>query len=794
MIKNYFIVAIRNIKRNLSHSLMNVLGLSLGITCSFVLILMISHFTSFDNYHAKGDRLYRINSIREINGAADFQVGVPAPFPDAVRSDIGGLDDVLFISYQESGQISIENNGDRSLYLEESGIAYTTPDFFDHFDRKIVAGSLTSFANPNQVILSQKWANRYFGDEVALDRTLRLDNDRDLRVVAVMEDVPSNTNFPFDMIISYESIREEKLARGWNSIASDDQCFVLLAASHLPSEIESQFPALIEKHFGEGVSERVEMFLQPITELSFDSRFENFRFQTISQASIAAMGVIALFLILTACINFVNLSTAVAVRRSKEVGIRKVMGSQRGQLVFQYLSETFLITFVALAISIGLTEIGLIKVNSYFNTDLHVDLSSAWQMFTLLAIWIVISIASGAYPALLLSGFSPALALKSKISNRSIGGISMRRGLVVFQFVISQVLVVGTIIMLTQMDYFMSKDLGFKREAIITLPLQDTENVNKKKVLKSELGRIPGVSSVTLCLSPPSSGSQWMTRVAVDGVEGERLRVQEKEIDEDFLSLFDIPLIAGRELSPSDTIIGYLVNEELVRTAGISSPDEIVGKNLWWGQTALPIVGVVKDFHTTSLNNKIQPTILFSDIATSQNISLKVDPGSFNSTIKDIEEVWQAQYGEYLFTYEFLDEEIASFYEKEEKMSGLLVAFSVIAIVIGCLGLYGLISYMANEKEKEIGVRKVLGASANQIMAIFSKELLVLVGISFLIASPFAGYVMHQWLQGFEYHIDLNWTMFVGGVAVTFVIAFVTVGYRTFKAAYTNPVDTLRSE
>ena len=794
MIRNYFTITIRNIQRNLSYTLINVFGLALGITCSLVLFLMISFFTSFDNFHKNGDRIYRVVNSSDHNGRENFGAGVPSLLPDAMRTDISGLEHVLFISGSNNGLFSIEGNGTRKIFEQEEGFGYTDSTYFTFFNRRLLEGNqMTALSEPNQVLLSRKTAARFFGETEAMGQLIRLNNDIDLKVTGILDDYPNNTSFPFDILISFSTIRKQKEEQGWNSTYSDDQCFVMLADGVTAESVDTQFPAFIEKYQGEKNAEEMKRWLQPLSELNYDSRFSNYRYSTVSKTSIMAMGVVALFLLITACINFINLSTAVAVKRSKEVGIRKVLGGQRLQLIAQYLSETGLITLMALIISIGLSELTLIKLNSFLDLDLHVNFYEPNTVVFLLLVWMAVSTLSGFYPAMLLSGFSPALALKNKITNRSTGGFALRRSLVVFQFVISQYLIVGTVILLSQMNFLQNKDLGFSKDAIISVPIPDNAPVNNKKALKSELSRMGGVDMVSLCSALPSSGSVSMTNFQLQGVEENHI-TQVKLADENYRELFDIEFLTGRDLAGLDTATTCLVNEELVRAVGIENPEDIIGRVITiWGRQ-LPVVGVVKDFHTMSLEREIDPTIIFNRLELYQEMAVRLKSGSFNETIEQIEKAWTTQYPDYLFSYDFLDEQIKEFYEGEQKMSVLLIIFSGIAIAIGCLGLYGLISFMANEKEKEIGVRKVLGASTGNILFIFSREFVILIVVAFVIASPLAGYIMSQWLDNFAYKVPLNGLMFITGISITLIIAFLTVGYRSVKASITNPVEALRNE
>ena len=794
MLKNYFTIAIRNLTRNLSYSAINVFGLALGITCSLVLFLMITFYTSFDNYHDNKDRIYRVVSQSFNNGREGFGAGVPVPLPGAVQSDISGIEHVLFISGSHDGLITIEKNGSRKIFEQEDGFAFTDSTYFTFFNRRLLSGDYrTALQEPGQVLLSEKAANKFFGHDNPMGEFIRLNNKTDLKVTGVMEDYPGNTNFPFDILISYATIAKESREGEWGSTMSDNQCYVMLERGVLPEAIDRQFPAFIKKYQGDRASQELKRWLQPLAEINHDSRFGNYRYTTISWSSILAMGVVAAFLLITACINFINLSTAVAVKRSKEVGVRKVLGGQRLQLVGQYLAETGLVSLVSLLLSVGFAELVLIELNSFLGLDLHVDFYNGRLIFFLLLVWVLVSIVSGLYPALLLSGFSPALALKNKITNRAAGGYTLRRGLVVFQFLISQLLIVGTVILLSQMDFLNSKDLGFEKDAIVTLPIPGNAPANNRRALKSELLRMNGVVNATLCFTPPSSGAVAMTGFTLEGVEGSHL-AQVKMADADYVGLFGIKLIAGNGLAGLDSANSCLVNEQLLKAVGIKKPEDMIGRVLSiWGME-LPVAGVVKDFHTMSLTREIDPTVIFNSFQDYSSISVKLKAGPVKKTLQKIKKSWSALYPDFLFSYQFLDNEIREFYETEQQMSSLLVLFSCIAIVIGCLGLYGLVSFMANEKEKEIGIRKVFGASVGHILYIFSKEFIFLILVAFALAAPLASFIMSGWLENFAYRVPLSAGMFFVGLAITFIIALLTVGYRSVRASVANPIHALRNE
>lgn len=417
----------------------------------------------------------------------------------------------------------------------------------------------------------------------------------------------------------------------------------------------------------------------------------------------------------------------------------------------------------------------------------------------LLSVTAFVGLLSGLYPSLVVSGFKPVFAIKNQINNRNSSGYFLRRGLVVLQFFISQFFIIGTIVLISQMNYFRSQDLGFRKDAIINIPIPEnerlgfTDGTSKMKTLREEVMRINGVELASLNSHPPSSGSVSSTDFSVEGKE-ERYGTQVKMVDGNYVDVYGLELVAGTNILDLDTARGFLVNEKLATMVGFANPKDIVGKNIrMWGKT-LPVVGVVKNFHTMSLHEPIEATILLNRIRTYFNLSLKVNPHTYQETLKQVQQKWEATYPNFIFSSQFMDEEIKEFYEREEKMSKLLTVFTSVAIFIGCLGLFGLATFMANQKTKEIGVRKVLGASVESIVMLFSKEYVKLILLGFALAAPLSWYVMNQWLSDFAYKISLGPTIFVVGLVITFLIAIITVGYRSLRAATVNPVDSLRSE
>lgn len=791
MLKNYVKIALRHLRRNISYTFINLAGLTLGVTGSIILFLMVWFLTSFDQEHPAANRTYRIVHTSQMQDRVRHGTGLPNPMPGAVAEEITGIETVLRISSCENMLVRVESQpGQSNLFEEENGIAYTEAAYFELIQQPLLAGS-GLLNQPYQAVIGRSLAQKYFGSQEPVGKTLRIDNQFDVTITGIMADPLVNSSFPFELLISWATVRESRLAEGWGSVSSSDQCFVRLSPGTNPQAVNNQFPAFVDKYQKSDI--RAWSYrLQPITALKYDPELSNFRDDTVTKESIGVMVVIALFLVLTACINFVNLNTAVLSRRMKEAGIRKVLGSQRRQLIIQHLCETAMLTALAIVLSAGCAELALLKLNPFLKMHLHIKLFQPSQALFFAATWIVLSLVAGLYPAYLVARYKPVLILKNNLNNRAAGGFMMRRTLVVMQFAISQVLLIGTIIVLSQMSYLQHKDLGFQQQATIGVHLPEIDNLQKKRHVREAVRQFPGVEAVSLCFRPPSSGENALTDITIEGVE-DNVIVYLKATDDAYVNLFDLTLLAGHNLPTSDTVRGVLINERTLKLTGVTDPQDALGRRVGLWDYEEPIVGVVKDFNTRSLRTAIDPVVLYNDLSEAETLVVRLTPGHFKETLAAIESAWKAQYPNFLFSYYFMDQKIGEFYEDVQKDFTLLTLFSGVAIFIGCLGLYGLVSFMAHQKEKEMGVRKVLGATTTQIMMRFSREFVVLTLIACLLSIPVAGYYMNQWLADYAYHIPLNGSVFILAVLITLCIALLTVSYRSFRAADKNPADVLKA-
>lgn len=805
MLKNYFITAYRNLLRKRTSTFFNVAGLTLGIACSTVLFLLLHRTLTYDKFQSKYDRIYRVVSESDNNGEKFYTPGIPNVLSPAFKTDFPEAEEVAFTSYTQDGLILIpQRTGEPKKYYEEDGIAFTEQSFFRIFDWKPLHGDLSNAVkNPNEAVLAKSIALKYFGRENAMGELFNFD-DVDYKVTAIVDDPPGNTDFPFTIILSYETVRKSYEEQGWGSTSSNNHNYFLLKEGVDISTLEARMASFTDKHIGKDNYDHRIFNIQPLSTVHYDTRYHGYSYNVTSSGEILLMGVIAFFLILTGCVNFINLSTAESIKRAKEVGIRKSLGSSRGQLIFQFLGETSIVTFVSILLALVLAQLVLSYLNPFMNIDLSLDLTNNTAIVVFLVVtFVLVSLLSGIYPAFVVSSYKPAMVMKSSSGSSASGGMMMRRVLVVVQFVISQFLIIGTIVILSQMNYLKTKDVGYNKDAIIimSIPEQETFAKNqelkssKMRTLKNEIQRLAGVEQASLSNTPPSSGNVNGTGFIMEGeTEEQRKDTQLKTVDGDYISLFGLKLIAGRNLNDYDTATEYVVNRQFAKVAGYDNPQDIVGKRakIWGG--LYPIVGVVEDFHTTSLHQKIEPTVLFNRLSHYRTLNVKVNPNNYKASIDGAKKLWEASYPKHIFEYAFLDERIREFYESEGKMSVMIGAFAGIAIIIGCIGLFGLATFMANQRTKEIGVRKVLGASVQGIIYSFSKEFIVLIVIAFIFAAPLGWLAMSSMLEEFSYRISLGPVIFGSALLTTLIIALITVGYRSFQAATANPVNSLRNE
>ena len=803
MLRNYLKTTFRTLWKHKSHTVINVLGLSLGIASCVVIFLVLRYELSFDTFHTNADRVFRVVTTFKQDGSGRNQVGTPKPFPVAFAQDFAQEAQVLTIElYHYWNQVKV---GERSIILEETPnegvtIAFTENAYLDFFDFPLVTGNRDHILRqPNEVVITQTVAERLFDHpSEAMGTIINLDDSLDLKIVGVMDPLPVNTDFPFEMLISYATLERTQAAdENWRSNSSDFQVFVMLNEMVSAGQIEDQLPDFLAKYAGEDYTDDKTLALQPLADMHFNSDFSNFKYRSMSREVIWSLGLVALMIILTACINFVNLATALSTQRAREVGVRKVLGGSQGQLITQFLGEAALITLLAVILALGLTELAVMKLNSFAEYQNAIQLSLTGSTLTFfLALTGVVTLLAGLYPAWVLARFRPIEAIKNQVSNRTNRKFSLRQGLVVFQFGVTQVLIISTLVITYQLRFIEEASLGFDKEAVVVAHFQEHTPQDLAE-MRNRITSHSGVEHFSLSMAPAMSGSFWISNFYVPGDSSDVDRNTQRQFaDEHYFDTYGIQLIAGEGLVASDTTNRYVVNETFARRLGYDPPADIVGTSISFNgrQNDLPITGVVGDYNVASLQQKIGPLVISSHADRYQTMNLKINMAQAPEVLRHVEGVWKDIYPEAPFDYEFLDESMAQFYASYTRTFTLIQVFSGVAILIGCLGLYGLVTFMAEQKTKEIGVRKVLGATVFNIVNLFSREFIKLVLIAFILAAPLAYYVMRGWLQNFEYRIDLGWGVFAGGIVATLVITLLTVGYRSLRAALANPVDALRNE
>jgi putative ABC transport system permease protein len=803
MLKNYFRISFRNLSHNKVYAAINMLGLATGIAVCLVIFLVIRFETSFDNFHQKKARIYRVLTEYHHADSKDifYGKGVPFALPQALQSSFTELEEVapVFADYNDQLNILNGNGGTERKFKEEKGVFYTSPAFFKIFDFPLLAGTYASLKDPGNVLLTKESAEKYFGDwKQAVGKTIKINNRYTLKVSGILASIPANTDFQLKAVIAYGTGFTGEIARSkeWDGTGDRFGCYFLLPPNASASGFNKQLIAYSKKM--KAADNKDVQTIQSLNAEHYDTQAGNFSGKTISRNLIRAMWLIAIFILLIACVNFTNLSTAQAVNRAKEVGVRKVLGSNRWQLQLQFIAETFLIVLASIILSLLIAWLVL----PYFNNLLELPLSIGHENvlsigWFLLAMSLAITFLAGFYPSVVLSAFNPINALKSKLSAKSNKGISLRRGLVVFQFIIAQSLIIATLVIARQMSYFSSQPLGFDKNTIVNIPVpEDSVSNSRLGFLKDQLKTVKGIQNISFNSNTPveDNNDNWSFINYNHSIKHSDFYSIVKMADNEYVPGFKLPLVAGRNLGVSDTIREVLVNEMVLKNLGVKNPQDALNKEIEVWDKKGTIVGVLKNFYTRSFRDDLAPLVLASNKREYSEASIKLDSRELTASMKSIEKIWGDTYPDYVFEYKFMDEKIDSFYKNESQLSHLYNIFAMIAIFLSCLGLYGLASFMAVQRIKEVGIRKVLGASGSHIVYLFSREFIILIAIAFLIATPLTWYFMNQWLQNYPFRIELSARLFLTGGLASVIIAITTVSFQAIKAAMSNPVTSLRSE
>jgi ABC-type antimicrobial peptide transport system permease subunit len=765
--------------------------------------VLIQFHLSFDNFHADKEQVYRLLTEYHHSDTKDvfYGAGISPAIPQGIRVEIPEIAAVVPIYSQNNDQIQVLDAAGQAekKFKETSRVFATTPAFFKLFNFPLIAGTASSLKDPNNALLSQETAEKYFGNwKNAIGKIIKWNNKDLVKITGILAPIPKNTDFQLKVVIAMGTGFTAQYAKStdWNSTNNSFGCYILIPASVSVAHINNRLRAMVKSHHSDGVTDSE--IAQPLKEVHFDSQAGDFSNITISPQMIRLLWLIACFILVIACVKFINLATAQAVNRAKEVGIRKVLGDNQGQLQLQFLMETFLIVFFSGLLSLLFSMITIPFAGKILDLPLSAALLLQTDVVLFLAVLIVVvTLLAGVYPSLVLSGFNPIDALKSKIAVKSAKGISLRRALVVFQFVVAQGLIICTLIIVRQMNYFNTANLGFVKDAVINVPFPDDSISNTKiDYLKTQLNAMNGVEQASFSAGVPTGeDAMWGWFNFDHAPKHTDFYSIFKLVDDHYISTYQLKLVAGRNLSPSDTMREFMVNEALVQKLGIKKPADILNKEIALNPKMKgQVVGVLKNYHNRSLKNEDAPMFVTTFKRAYNLANIKLASKGMAATLPAIEKLWNRAFPGNAFEYQFLDERIALMYKQERQLADIYTWFAAVAIMLSCLGLYGLASFMAVQRIKEVGIRKVLGASVSGIVYLFSKEFVALIIIGFLIASPVAWYLMNKWLQDYTYRIQIRWDIFALSAFVALVIALATVSFQLLKAALANPVKSLRSE
>ncbi len=800
MFKNYFKTAWRNLLKNKGFSLINITGLTIGLTCCLLIALYIQNELSFDKFETKGARIARVimhysfNGSNATNGGNFTSVRVAAIFPKTfpeIESAVKMVERSRVVKYEDK-------------LINEKRFMFADPTFFNIFSFKLLQGnSQTALAAPDDVVVTESTAKKYFGNDNAIGKILQIGNDSNLyHVTGVMQDCPSNSQIQFDFLASFSSlgITPDHEQAYWDA---NYTTYLLLKNKNSINQLQAKLPAFMKKEMaGQGAT--VNFTLEPFEKIHLYSPYDSF-VPNNSITYIYILAAVALLILIIACSTYINLSTARSLKRAREVGVRKVVGAGKEQLFWQFIIESILLCLSAVIISLFLSTLLLPAFNALTNKQLDTsDLFSLPFILFSFAVAIVVSFLAGFYPALVLTGFQPVKVLKGSFKNTA-SGQGLRKSLIVFQFAISVVLIVCTFIIQQQLYYIQHKKLGYDRTHVLVLPM-DRKMLDNINVIKQEFRSNADVLSVSRCVrSPVEGGGGYNMRSAIMP-DNAQIAVTANPVDEDFINTVGLQIIAGTNFTQQDlkdvsyndsnqskNLYHFILNESAARQLGWT-PEQAVGKKMFLDISRPGYVkGVVKDFNFESLQSPIKPFVLFPEIEGSE-LLVKLNGQHLPQTISFLQNKWKALVPNRPFEYRFLDEDYNKLYDNEIRLGKIMNLFSSIAIILACIGLFGLSTYSAQQRIKEIGVRKVLGASVSNIVFVLSKDFIKLSFIALLIAFPVAWWLMHSWLQSYEYRINIEWWVFVIAGLITLSIAIATVSFQAIKAAVSNPVKSLRTE
>lgn len=812
-----FVFIIRRFVRNKLTTSLHVVGLTLGIAVCLMIGLFIKYETTFDTWQPLSERTYRINQVWIDFGEKHFHYSTPFPLANQIRKDIPGVEYVTKVHHPFRSVIEINPR----KRFKQDHVMMTDPEFLTVFDVKTVEGNAKdALSKPYHALLTESAAKKFFGNEDPLNKTFLFNDKFNITVGGVIKDFPANTHLGASMLLSFADNEEflETSTTHYGSVSGGSTFFVLPEGAKLTAAFTKSMQGIYDRFANNqewmGKNSRMEMELQPLRDVHFNAKYSGGGewVQAINQSWLYFFGSVGFAVLILACINFINLSTAQSLNRAKEIGVRKAIGAGRTQLILQFLSESLALVILATVAALFITKLSLPYINSMSEKQLSFGFfQSPLLLLSLFGGVLATALLAGIYPAWIITRFRPSSTLKTGAVSANVQSIFLRKGLVVIQFTVSVCLLMALLLIGKQMNFLKNRNLGFDKDNIVVAELPGMGSMGERDLLSNELAKLKGVREWSFSTSPPSGDERthWGTIMNLKGPDDPNgKQVVTIMADEKYPSLYNLQLLAGRFFQPSDTSaisesipVGkryarVVVNEKLVKTLGFASNELALGKRFWAGINDWnpEITGVVKDFNVGSLHEEIKPTLLTQYAPFYNKVNIKLSPGDVRGTLDAIQSAYGKVYPKGLFEFNFLDQTLDALYKTESRLFSLFRIFSALALLISCLGLWGLISYSAKQRVKEIGIRKVLGASVTSIVSLLTKDFVILVGIAIVIATPLAYWGIYKWLQDFAYRIHIGWTLFgIAGIAAL-LIALITVSIQAFKAAAANPVNSLRNE
>lgn len=789
-------IALRNLFRNKLYTFINILGLSIAMSGCILIFVFIKFQLNFDTHFKDSDRIYRLVTNWKYNNFDDYSSGVPLPLAAALKQSLPGVDKIARIS-RSSGIVLVRNNDGTVKFKAVEEVYFAEPELFDILQPNWLFGtSSKSMLEPNTVVLSKETAEVMFGSaKLAVGKTITYWNSIPLKVVGVIADLPASSSVPMKILVSYATFYGNKY-QDWENVSTYNQTFMRLEQGASLEATEAALDGLSRKYLiQQKLPGQQSYHVQPLSKVHFSTRYSNFADTSIGEQDVYGLGIIAVFLIITACINFINLATAQSVKRSKEIGVRKVMGAMRKQLVYQFLTETALICIVAVVLACIISELSLPFLSSLLKSQVQLTPFSDPSIFTfLLLLVIVVSFLAGFYPAVIVSGFRPAEAIKSKVRIPS-GNLNIRQMLIILQFTVTIILIISTIVVVKQMEYMREKPLGFEKDHVLLVNFPgDSISLSQQQLIRDKILHVKGVEMQSYFARAPLSGIMNTTNFFVDGRENKDFEVRLNMADEHYFDLFGLKFLAGKVYAKSDTANAYIANELFVKKIGIDNPNLALGKIISQNGQTGPIVGVVKDFNDQSVKEQISPMVFYQQKRQYYNMAIKLDSKHILTARKAIEDIWTRAFPNEIYKSKFLEDDIETYYESERVTGVLLSTFGMVIMFIAFTGLFGLISFVAAQRTREMAIRKVLGATTVELVSMLNGSFLRVVLVANVAAWPLAYILVSQWLSRFAYQVSFSILPFVFAMLASVMLTVVIVSLRSYHAARANPVDALKYE